>query len=89
MDGYRRDDNDKPPELLPFYPIGGLTPSSKCPHKGPIPKGSKLYCEVCGQSGLDGLTRHTPLRGDPAIHADYDPKTAQPTTRKQRRKKPD
>ncbi len=88
MDGYRYDnDHDKPPNLLPLYPIGGLFPDSKCPHKGPIPKGSKLYCEVCGQSGLDGLTRHTPLRGDPAILPGYDARTAQPTARKNHRNK--
>ena len=61
-------ERDERLELIPIYPIGGLTPNSKCPHDGPIPKGSRIYCEVCGKSGMDGLhadlhiNKNDPLR---------------------------
>lgn len=41
------------PKVTPIYGCGPFTPSSPCPHKQPIPPGSMIYCEVCGQSGYD------------------------------------
>lgn len=39
--------------VLPLMPAGPLTPSSPCPHRGPLPGGSRTYCVVCDDSGLD------------------------------------
>jgi hypothetical protein len=44
-----------PPDvsLLPLFPVGGLTPSSHCPHHGPIRPGEPVYCVVCHATGFD------------------------------------
>lgn len=42
------------PVLEPLFPVGPFTPESACPHRRPIPLGSRLCCMVCDQSGLDG-----------------------------------
>lgn len=49
-------------ELVSLFPVGSLTPQSSCPHRGPIPRGSRLVCMVCGQSGMDD---YPGLRRDP------------------------
>jgi hypothetical protein len=40
-------------ELVPLFPIGAFTPTSKCPHHGPIRPGSLFCCMVCSNSGVD------------------------------------
>jgi hypothetical protein len=88
-------------ELVPLFPIGPFTPSSECPHRGPIREGSLLCCMVCSASGIDG---HPALVRDPDTDPRPEPKTrrtrqasatqaqavptedeAQPETRRQRR----
>lgn len=78
------------PRLVPFYPITSLTPQSACPHHGPIRHGSVLYCEVCGQSGLDdhpALWRDPRTDPSPERKPEPEPCTAAPETRRQRRKR--
>lgn len=41
-------------ELIPLFPVTSFTPHSKCPHNGPIPRGSAFVCAVCHQAGKDG-----------------------------------
>jgi hypothetical protein len=60
-------------ELVPFFPIGPFTPSSECPHRGPIAEGSLLCCMVCSASGMDG---HRALRRDPATDPRPEPPPA-------------
>lgn len=43
------------PDLTPLFPIVYLTPKSKCPHKGPLRRGTQFVCMVCYRSGLDHL----------------------------------
>ncbi|OJW20465.1 MAG: hypothetical protein BGO49_04450 [Planctomycetales bacterium 71-10] len=58
-----------------------LTP--ECPHHGPIPRGSWLYCERCGASGLDGDPR---LDRDPRTDPRPDPRPpAKHLSRRERR----
>jgi hypothetical protein len=57
-----RDDSNRPPRLVPLFPIGGFTPRSTCPHHGPIRAGSVFCCMVCSQSGVDD---HPALKRDP------------------------
>jgi hypothetical protein len=59
-------------ELVPIFPVGHFTPSSECPHKGPIPEGSLLCCMVCSASGVD---KHPALVRDPATDPRPEPKT--------------
>ncbi|MDE2100510.1 MAG: hypothetical protein KGL39_24920 [Patescibacteria group bacterium] len=80
------DYDDKPkqaPKLVPMFPLDSLTPSSKCPHRRKIRKGSRLVCMICHESGLDGhkaLKRHP--RTDPAPEPKEKPKKK---TRKEQR----
>ncbi len=57
-----RDDPNRPPRLVPLFPIGAFTPGSSCPHHGPIRPGSVFCCMVCSQSGVDD---HPALKRDP------------------------
>jgi len=57
-----RDDPNRPPRLVPFFPIGAFTPRSACPHRGPIRAGSVFCCMVCSRSGVDD---HPALKRDP------------------------
>jgi len=57
-----RDDPNRPPRLVPLFPIGAFTPGSACPHHGPIRSGSVFCCMVCSQSGKDD---HPALKRDP------------------------
>lgn len=62
-----RDENAAPRtpwwlELVPLFPIGAFTPTSKCPHHGPIRAGSLFCCMVCSNSGVDD---HPSLKRDP------------------------
>lgn len=41
------------PMLIPLFPVGEFTPQSRCPHTGPLRRGSVFCCMVCHQSGLD------------------------------------
>ncbi len=50
-------------ELVPLFPVGPFTPTSPCPHHGPIRQGSLFCCMVCSASGMDG---HPALARDPA-----------------------
>lgn len=63
------------PRLVPFYPIRPLTPLSECPHYGPIKRGSVLYCEVCGQSGMD---HHKSIVRDPRYDPPLEPRVPDP-----------
>jgi hypothetical protein len=38
--------------LVPLFPIGPFTPTSHCPHHGPLRKGSEFCCMVCSQSAI-------------------------------------
>ena len=59
-------------ELVPLFPVGAFTPTSKCPHHGPIRAGSLLCCMVCSASGVDG---HPALARDPATDPRPEPKS--------------
>ncbi|AMV41061.1 hypothetical protein [Planctomyces sp. SH-PL62] len=61
---------DLTPKLTPLFPVGPLTPTSECPHKGPIPAGSPFVCMVCHQSGFDA---HPKVHFDPAADMPPDP----------------
>lgn len=79
--------NYKPPKLTPFYPITPLVPASCCPHRAPIRRGSVLYCEICGKTGID---HHPALQRDAATDPKPEPKPKTllaKLTRKQRRSK--
>jgi hypothetical protein len=43
----------RPPQLVPLFPVGNYTPSSRCAHRGPIEHGSAFCCMVCHASGQD------------------------------------
>jgi hypothetical protein len=58
-------------ELVPLFPIGAFTPSSKCPHHGPIREGSLFCCMVCSTSGMDD---HPALRRDPLTDPKPEPR---------------
>lgn len=36
----------------PIFPAAGFSPDCGCPHYGPIPDKSRLYCPVCHDTGL-------------------------------------
>ncbi len=57
----RRDDPNRPPRLVPLFPVGPFTPQSACPHHGSIRSGSMFCCMVCSQSGVDD---HPALKRD-------------------------
>lgn len=83
-------------ELVPLFPIGSFTPTSTCPHHGPIRPGSLFCCMVCSNSGVDD---HPSLKRDPATdpRPEPSPAPAAPTplldpaarreTRKERRRR--
>jgi hypothetical protein len=86
-----RDDPNRPPRLVPLFPIGAFTPRSACPHHGPIRTGSVFCCMVCSQSGVDD---HPALKRDPRTDPRPEPKAAALVrvssvreTRKQRRQR--
>lgn len=57
------------PRPVPSYGTKpGFTPETSCPdiHHKPIPKGSRIYCEACGQWGCDYL-----LVGMPTVPIGY------------------
>lgn len=70
-------------ELRPIYPPVGFAPGSPCPHDGPLPRGSRDYCEVCRRSGLDGIALPRPEDVKPLPK---DPKPVEPKPAKQTRK---
>lgn len=39
-------------ELTPMYPAN-FSSTAPCPHRGEIRRGSLMYCEQCGKSGMD------------------------------------
>jgi hypothetical protein len=43
-----------PPLLEPLFGVAPFVPRMRCPHKGPIRKGSILCCMKCHRSGQDG-----------------------------------
>lgn len=61
-------------DRVPLFPLDSFTKESGCPHRGPLPVGSKFVCMVCHQSGMD---HHPALRRD--ARADPKPEPA-PTT---------
>lgn len=84
------------PRLEPLFPITAFTPSSVCPHKTRISRGSNLVCMVCHQSGADhrrlpGLRVGSKMREDwtdatPTVYAPPpDSSGSSRPTRKQRR----
>lgn len=85
-----RDDLNRPPRLVPLFPIGAFTPGSACPHHGPIRAGSVFCCMVCSQSGVDD---HPALKRDPRTEPSPERKAALARvagvreTRKQRRQR--
>ena len=86
-----RDDPNRPPRLVPLFPIGAFTPRSACPHHGPIRAGSVFCCMVCSQSGVDD---HRALKRDPSTDPRPEPTAAALVrvsgvreTRKQRRQR--
>lgn len=58
-------------KLRPLSPVEPLTPESKCPHHGPIRRGSLLCCMVCHQSGMD---HHRSMMRSPATTPKPDPR---------------
>jgi hypothetical protein len=52
------------PRAVPMYGTKTFTPQTRCSdiHRRPIPRGSSLYCEVCGDWGCGDL-----LVGLPAV----------------------
>jgi hypothetical protein len=85
-----RDDQYRPPRLVPLFPIGAFTPGSACPHHGPIRAGSVFCWMVCSQSGVDD---HPALKRDPRTDPRPERKAALVKvsgvreTRKQRRRR--
>lgn len=86
-----RDDSNRPPRLVPLFPIGVLTPGSACPHHGPIRAGSVYCCMVCSQSGVDD---HPALKRDPRTDPRSEHRAVAPVrvagvreTRRQRRQR--
>jgi hypothetical protein len=63
-------------ELVPLFPIGAFTPTSKCPHHGPIRPGSLFCCMVCSASGIDD---HPALKRDPETDPRPEPSTRTPS----------
>jgi hypothetical protein len=57
-------------ELVPLFPIGAFTPTSKCPHHAPIRAGSLFCCMVCSTSGIDD---HPALQLDPMTDPQPEP----------------
>ncbi|WP_165068431.1 sigma-70 family RNA polymerase sigma factor [Paludisphaera rhizosphaerae] len=57
-------------ELVPLFPIGPLTPTSECPHRGPLETGSLLCCMVCSASGMDS---HASMKRDPETDPQPEP----------------
>jgi hypothetical protein len=49
----------RPPRLIPLFPVGNYTPQSRCGHHGPIQPGSLFCCMICHRSGHD---HHPALR---------------------------
>ncbi len=43
----------RPPRLVPLFPVRSYTPHSQCAHRGPIERGSFFCCMVCHASGQD------------------------------------
>jgi hypothetical protein len=48
----RRSAVDYKLDLVPLFPIGPFTPTSRCPHRGAIPP-APFVCMVCHRSYLD------------------------------------
>ena len=51
----RRAAPPKPPNLVPMFGVLPFTPTSECPHRIPIARGSIFVCAKCHQSGFDHL----------------------------------
>jgi hypothetical protein len=71
-------------EMTPMFPIVSFVPGVACPHKGPIPRGSRFVCAVCHQSGMDA---HPALRRDLATEPQPEPKPERTTIKLSRRQK--
>ncbi len=70
----------RPPQLVPLFPIGSYTPTSRCAHRGLIERGSCFCCMICHASGQDD---HPALQNDWSIERNSDMKwdAAIPTTK--------
>jgi DNA-binding CsgD family transcriptional regulator len=81
---------DRPPRLIPLFPVGSYTPQSACRHLRPLEQGSLFYCVVCHSSGIDD---HPALQRDPLTDPSPEPKPAPAPkktareTRRQRRQR--
>jgi hypothetical protein len=66
---------ERPPRLVPLFPVGSFTPTSVCPHCGPITRGSLFCCMMCHRSGIDG---HPALQLDPRTEPQLERKPSRP-----------
>lgn len=73
-------------KLMPVFP-DVFTPTSKCPHQGPIPAGSKDCCMVCNRSGMDGLVIPQNVPPLPRDKVKLPPPAPKRENRKARRKR--
>lgn len=73
-------ETQRPPRLVPLFPIGPYTPQSLCPHRMPIEQGSALCCMVCHRSGMD---EHPAMQRDPGTDPSPEPRPI-PTSAQQR-----
>lgn len=87
---YFRVGKDGKPQKLPRFliltPIGLLSPTAPCAHRGPIPHGARVYCVSCHQTGCE---HYKALQLDPRETPKLDPKLPEPAkpslTRKEKR----
>jgi hypothetical protein len=63
----------RPPQLVPLFPVGNYTPSSRCAHRGPIERGSVFCCMICHASGQDD---HPALQNSGSVEPNSDMKWA-------------
>jgi hypothetical protein len=70
--------------LNPKFPVGvPFTPTSDCPHKGPIPHGSMDYCACCDRTGIDW---HPAFLRDPRTEPRHRPELVRPPAHEETRR---
>jgi hypothetical protein len=75
------------PKLMPIFPVESYMPRSRCPHYGPIPRGSVLCCMVCHQSGQDHHPAMQPDAPAPIDHRTVMVKPHKPVVTENRRQR--